>query len=51
MKLMLMIRIVRAPLESPPTLDKLFENTKMFIAPHLYGAGIQYKVSAISKYL
>jgi hypothetical protein len=32
-------------LESPPTVDSLFENSRMFIAPHLYGAGIQYKVS------
>ncbi len=31
-------------LESPPTVDHLFEESRIFIAPHLYGAGIQYKV-------
>jgi hypothetical protein len=37
-------------LESPPTVDSLFENSRMLIAPHLYGAGIQYKVSTTSKF-
>jgi len=32
-------------LESPPTIDHLFEENRVFIAPHLYGAGIQYKAS------
>jgi len=32
-------------LESPPTIEHLFEQNRVFIAPHLYGAGIQYKVS------
>ena len=32
-------------LESPPTIEHLFEKNRVFIAPHLYGAGIQYKVS------
>ena len=34
-------------LESPPTIDHLFEEHRMFIAPHLYGAGIQFKVCLI----
>ena len=32
-------------LESPLTIVHLFEDHRVFIAPHLYGAGIQYKVS------
>ena len=32
-------------LESPLSLDDLMDNCRVFIAPHLYGAGIQYKVS------
>ncbi len=31
--------------ESPTTVDRLYEKNRLFIAPHLYGAGIQYKVS------
>eukprot|EP00586_Coscinodiscus_wailesii_P000698 CAMPEP_0172484550 /NCGR_PEP_ID=MMETSP1066-20121228/12048_1 /TAXON_ID=671091 /ORGANISM="Coscinodiscus wailesii, Strain CCMP2513" /LENGTH=752 /DNA_ID=CAMNT_0013249159 /DNA_START=284 /DNA_END=2542 /DNA_ORIENTATION=+ len=32
-------------LESPPTTDRLYRENRVMIAPHLYGAGIQYKVS------
>jgi glycosyltransferase involved in cell wall biosynthesis len=32
-------------LESPPSIEELFETNRILIAPHLYGAGIQYKVS------
>ena len=32
-------------LESPRTTEHLFEEHRIMIAPHLYGAGIQYKVS------
>jgi hypothetical protein len=35
-------------IESPPKVDSLFEQSRLFIAPHLYGAGIQYKVSGKS---
>uniref|UniRef100_A0A7S1ZWM9 Glycosyltransferase 2-like domain-containing protein n=1 Tax=Ditylum brightwellii TaxID=49249 RepID=A0A7S1ZWM9_9STRA len=34
-------------LESPPTLDALYASNRLFISPHLYGAGIQYKVSQL----
>jgi GT2 family glycosyltransferase len=34
-------------LESPPTLDALYASNSLFISPHLYGAGIQYKVSQL----
>ena len=30
--------------ESPESLDDLYSSAKIFIVPHLYGAGIQYKV-------
>jgi len=30
--------------ESPESLDDLYNSAKIFIVPHLYGAGIQYKV-------
>ena len=30
--------------ESPDTIEHLFERHRVFIAPHLYGSGIQYKV-------
>jgi len=33
--------------EAPESLDKFYNTAKLFIAPHLYGAGIQYKVSFI----
>ena len=32
--------------ESVPDIMELYNNARIFIAPHLYGAGIQYKVSA-----
>mmetsp|Transcript_7463 Transcript_7463/g.14124 ORF Transcript_7463/g.14124 Transcript_7463/m.14124 type:complete len:819 (-) Transcript_7463:1552-4008(-) len=32
-------------LESPKSIDSLMENARVFIAPHQYGSGIQYKVS------
>eukprot|EP00550_Attheya_septentrionalis_P009137 CAMPEP_0198285732 /NCGR_PEP_ID=MMETSP1449-20131203/4967_1 /TAXON_ID=420275 /ORGANISM="Attheya septentrionalis, Strain CCMP2084" /LENGTH=684 /DNA_ID=CAMNT_0043983265 /DNA_START=220 /DNA_END=2271 /DNA_ORIENTATION=+ len=32
-------------IESPIITDNLFDQARIFIAPHLYGAGIQYKVS------
>jgi len=32
-------------MESPVDIKPLYEKTRVFIAPHLYGAGIQYKVS------
>ena len=32
-------------IESPPSLEALYEVARVFIAPHLYGAGIQFKVS------
>jgi len=31
-------------IESPESLDDLYSSAKIFIVPHLYGAGIQYKV-------
>jgi Predicted glycosyltransferases len=31
-------------LESPENIDDLMEDTRLFIAPHQYGSGIQYKV-------
>lgn len=31
-------------LESPKSLQRLMDESRIFIAPHLYGAGIQYKV-------
>mmetsp|Transcript_43337 Transcript_43337/g.114071 ORF Transcript_43337/g.114071 Transcript_43337/m.114071 type:complete len:837 (-) Transcript_43337:328-2838(-) len=31
--------------ESPQTLAPLYDNTRVFIAPHLYGCGAQYKLS------
>ena len=33
-------------LDSPPTIDHLHEENRVFIAPHLYGSGIQFKVSS-----
>lgn len=35
--------------ESPKSLDELIDKSRIFIAPHLYGAGIQYKVCALHK--
>jgi GT2 family glycosyltransferase len=35
-------------IESPQMTAPLFENHRVMIAPHLYGAGIQYKVSLIA---
>ncbi len=32
--------------ESVPDILELYDSARVFIAPHLYGAGIQYKVSA-----
>ena len=32
-------------IESPPSIEELYESHRIFIAPHLYGAGIQYKIS------
>ena len=32
-------------IESPPSIEELYENHRIFIAPHLYGAGIQFKIS------
>jgi len=34
-------------IEAPESLDKFYNTAKLFIAPHLYGAGIQYKVSFV----
>jgi hypothetical protein len=31
-------------LESPESIDDLMEDNRLFIAPHQYGSGIQYKV-------
>jgi len=31
-------------LESPLHLDPLYEKARIFIAPHLYGSGIQFQV-------
>ena len=33
--------------ESVPDVKALYSNARLFIAPHLYGAGIQYKVSVV----
>ena len=30
--------------ESPHNINSLYSNSRLFIAPHLYGAGLQYKV-------
>lgn len=32
-------------LESPKNIRKLYNKARVFIAPHLYGAGVQYKVN------
>ena len=32
-------------LESPPDIETLHNNARVFIAPHLYGAGVQFKLS------
>ena len=31
--------------QSPPSIKEFFNKHRVFIAPHLYGAGIQYKIS------
>ena len=33
--------------ESPESLDDLYNSAKLFIVPHLYGAGIQFKVKEL----
>jgi len=37
-------------IESPEDLDHLYESHRIFIAPHLYGSGIQYKLSEAFSY-
>ena len=37
--------------ESPQEVDGLYNNARVVIAPHLYGAGIQFKVSGIALFV